>query len=149
MLAPPVGKRGFRLLAAGTLVPFVVVAGGNSVSDAGGDGCWLRPLVGRARGVPGEFVLVKKLGRGRDDGAGEAWNVAPAKAAEAGPEAGAPVGFGPAVCGGVRRPGLAGAGDVEIFFGGFLLLARLVVLPEADCAEAAGLFEGTAFLCAF
>lgn len=144
ILAPPVGKRGFRPPADDALVPFVAVADGNSVSEAGGDGCWLRPLAGRALGVPGEFVFVKKLGSGREDGAGEAWNVAPAKAETA---AAAPVSLGPAVWGGVRRPDLAG-GDVGLLLGWFLLL-RLPALPEAACKAGAGLFEGTAFFWGF
>ena len=144
ILAPPVGKRGFRPPADNSPVPFVAVADGSSVSEAGGDGCWLRPLAGRALGVPGEFVFVKKLGSGREDGAGEAWNVAPAKAAI---EAAAPIGFGPVVWGGVRRPDLAG-GDVGLLFGWFLLL-RLPALLEAACEPGAGLFEGAAFFWGF
>lgn len=52
---------------------------------------------------------LKKLGIGSEPGAGEAWKLAPAKAAE-------PVLLF-AECGGVRRPGLAGPGEVETWAG--------------------------------
>jgi hypothetical protein len=50
------------------------------------------------------MALARKLGMGNDEGAGEAWNVAPAKAVEVG-------GFTDTVFGGVLRFCLAGAGD--------------------------------------
>jgi hypothetical protein len=58
---------------------------------------------------PGESrALARKLGIGNDEGAGDAWNVAPAKAA--------PTVFEAADCGGVVRPGLIGPGDAEPCF---------------------------------
>jgi len=114
---------------------------GTSESDAGGEGSWLTfPEFFSA----GESAadLARKLGIGREEGAGEAWKVAPAKAA-------AIVDFGPADCGGVLLPGLAGAGEVLTFLGRDLLfrLADLVLwatdaggagLPESDFRGVAG-----------
>jgi len=108
---------------------------GISASEAGGDGSWLSPPP--SCGI-GESVLslAKKLGMGSDEGAGEAWKVAPAKTE-------AEVGLGPAVCGGERRPVFAGPGEVETFFGRGLLRFFLFDLeggglPGADFCGVAG-----------
>jgi hypothetical protein len=79
---------------------------GASESVGGGEGSWLARPVPLS---PGESrALARKLGIGRDEGAGEAWKVAPAKAA--------PADFVAADCGGVVRPGFVGAGEVEPCF---------------------------------
>lgn len=87
----------------------------DSESEAGGESSLMVPL------TLGESVMAlpRKLGIGSDDGAGDAWNVAPAYAA-------ADEGIlDVAESGGVRRPGFAGPGDVETFFGRPLLVFLL------------------------
>lgn len=104
-----------------------------SASDKGGDNSAPVLLLGGLSRGDSVAVLAKKLGIGREDGAGEAWKVAPAKAA-------ADADLGPPVCGGVRRPCFMGAGDVETFLGRDLLPLRLLdLLLEVEAG--AGLFE--------
>jgi len=76
--------------------------GAASESVAGGEGSRVVWSVSCTEGE--SKALDKKLGIGSEDGAGDAWNVAPAKAAAA-------IGFEFVVCGGVVRPCLAGPGD--------------------------------------
>lgn len=103
-----------------------------SESVAGGDGSPLMRLVFL---TPGESsALARKLGMGNDDGAGDAWNVAPAKA-------GAAMGLGATVCGGVVRPCFAGAGDMACFGRGLFAPLRGLVLGWLGCGSRAGLFE--------
>lgn len=84
---------------------------------------------------------------GSDEGAGDAWNVEPANAA-------ASAGLGGAVCGGVWRACLVGAGDVEevvvCCFDRDLLLLLLLLFPFRAlglaellgcAADGTGLFE--------
>ena len=71
---------------------------------------------------------------GSEDGAGEAWKVAPANAV-------ADVAFGTAVFGGVLCPCLTGLGEVETFFGRALFPLRALDFEFAACEAGAGLFE--------
>lgn len=107
---------------------------GASESVAGGDGSRLMRSVFRTDGE--SSALARKLGIGRDDGKGDALNVAPANAGAA---AGLLCG---AVCGGVARPCFAAAGDATCCLGRALLLP-LRGLPRVwlGCDdEGAGLF---------
>jgi hypothetical protein len=84
--------------------------------------------------------LARKLGRGRDAGAGDAWNVAPAKAVEVGG------GLAGKAFGGVPRFCFAGPGDggAKPDLGRGLLPLRAFGLTLADCGCCgcgAGLFE--------
>ena len=103
-----------------------------SESDAGGDGSWLVMPDSLCAGES-EVVLAMKLGMGREDGAGEAWNVAPAKAVADGGC------LGPAVCGGVLLPDFGGPGETETFLGRDLALLRLADLEFAAIDPGAGL----------
>lgn len=72
------GDSSFRRGGAGGLAESF-----SSESVVGGEGSWLGPVRGRfwLGDVSGaDVVLAKKLGMGKADGAGEWWNVAPAKA---------------------------------------------------------------------
>jgi len=80
--------------------------GAASESVAGGDGSRLARSVSCTEGE--SRALDRKLGMGRESGAGDAWNVAPAKAAAA-------IGLIAVVCGGVVRPCFAGPGDDTCF----------------------------------
>lgn len=105
---------------------------GASESVTGGDGSLpMGPLSGTA----GESsALARKLGIGRDDGAGDAWKVAPAKAGAI--ALGANI-----VCGGVVRPCFAGPGDVTCFARSLTPFRGLLGLGWLGCVAGAGLFE--------
>lgn len=105
---------------------------GASESVAGGDGSRLTRLVSRTLGE--SSALARKLGIGRDEGAGDAWKVAPAKA-------GAAMGLDAIVCGGVVRPCFAGAGDETCFARALLPPFRGLDLVWLGCDDGAGLFE--------
>lgn len=107
---------------------------GASESDKGGDGCW---SAGPELLICGESIaLARKLGIGRDEGAGDAWNVEPANAASAGT-------FGGRAFGGVLRFCFAGPGDgganPDLERGLFPLRALGLALTDWFCG--AGLFE--------
>jgi hypothetical protein len=80
--------------------------GAASESVAGGDGSRLAWSVPRTEGE--SRALDRKLGIGREEGAGDAWKVAPAKAA-------AGIALGIVEWGGVVRPCFAGPGDETCF----------------------------------
>lgn len=105
---------------------------GASESVGGGDGPWsTRP----GYLIPGEsMAFERKLGIGREDGAGEAWNVAPAKAV-------AELVFESPVFGGVLCPGLTGLGEVETCFGRALFALRGLDFEFDAWISGAGLFE--------
>lgn len=69
---------------------------------------------------------------GNEAGAGEAWKLAPAKATAA-------LTLTDAELGGVRRPGLAGPGDVETLFGRGLLVDFLLDFELGGWEPGAGL----------
>lgn len=77
--------------------------------------------------------MARKLGIGRDEGAGEAWKVAPAKAAAAAV-------FTTVDCGGVVRPCLVGPGDVVPCFGRGLFPDRGFDLTLLGSEPGAALF---------
>jgi hypothetical protein len=105
---------------------------GGSESVGGGEGSWLRRPESRR---PGESIaLARKLGMGSDEGAGEAWKVAPAKAAAAG-------GLAAPMFGGVLRPFFTGPGDVATGLDRGLLPVRALFLEWTGCDPGAGLFE--------
>ncbi len=106
---------------------------GASESVAGGDGSLpMRPVScteGESR------ALARKLGIGREEGAGDAWKVAPAKA-------GAAIALGAIiVCGGVIRPCFVGPGDVTCFARDLFPFRGLLDLGWLGCVAGAGLFE--------
>lgn len=80
------------------------------------------------------MALARKLGMGSDDGAGDAWKVAPAKAV-------AEVGFESPVLGGVFCPCLCGLGEVETCFGRALFPFRGLGFELGVWVAGAGLFE--------
>lgn len=101
---------------------------GLSESVGGGEGSGLKSLPGGA--TPGESGtdFAMKLGIGSEEGAGEAWNVAPAKAATDGPLAETAVG------GGVLRAPFMGPGEAVWFLDLFLLPLRCLGW-EFGCRE--------------
>jgi hypothetical protein len=92
---------------------------GISESVGGEDGSWLTGCLEPA--APGEsgVDLAIKLGIGSEEGAGEAWNVAPAKAAIEGALADMDMGGG-----GVCLPEFAGIGEAVVFLERCLLPVR-------------------------
>lgn len=80
------------------------------------------------------MAFARKLGIGSDDGAGDAWKVAPAKAV-------AEVGFASPVLGGVFCPCLGGRGEVETFFGLALFPLRGLGFEFGVRVAGAGLLE--------
>lgn len=105
---------------------------GASVSVGGGEGSWFS----LESFIPGESsaLAARKLGIGREDGAGEAWNVAPANAATA-------ADLGTVTdCGGVVRPYLVSSGEVDACFCFCLFAVRGFDLGLVDCDAGPGLF---------
>jgi hypothetical protein len=102
-----------------------VIGVGASESVAGGEGSSLSTRARGRRAGDSATARAKKLGIGSEEGAGEAWNVAPANAEDASDLIAA------TGSGGVFLPNLAGPGEVDDCF----RLALLFCLePRLACA---------------